>query len=127
MKAFNKLKRISSQFLKFNIKNIEKINTITNSKVYCGLSQNQLKHFSTNNKNKINDDINNNTNNNTENNINSQSEPNTTNNKYDSEIINLLFENNIQHKKVPCFEVFSSQIEILQRPFDFYLAIIVII
>ena len=45
---------------------------------------------------------------------------------YKSEILKILFNNNIKHKKVPCFEVFSSQIEILNRPFDYYLAIIVI-
>jgi hypothetical protein len=41
--------------------------------------------------------------------------------------INVLcfFEKNIKNKKLPCFEVYSSQIEILNQPFDFYLAIIV--
>jgi hypothetical protein len=29
-------------------------------------------------------------------------------------------------KKLPCFEVYSSQIEILNQPMDFYLALIVI-
>ncbi len=41
------------------------------------------------------------------------------------EIIKCFFENNIKTKKLPCFEVYSSQIEILNQPFDFYLAIIV--
>ncbi len=41
------------------------------------------------------------------------------------EIIKLLFENNILKKKLPCFEVYSSQIEILNTPFDYYLAIVV--
>jgi hypothetical protein len=41
------------------------------------------------------------------------------------EIIKGFFENNIKNKKLPCFEVYSSQIEILNQPFDFYLAIIV--
>ena len=41
------------------------------------------------------------------------------------EIIKTLFENNIKSKKLPCFEVYSSQIEILNLPMDFYLAILV--
>ena len=41
------------------------------------------------------------------------------------EIVKMLFENNVKLKKVPCFEVYASQIEILHQPMDFYLAIIV--
>lgn len=41
------------------------------------------------------------------------------------EIIKMLFEKNVKLKKLPCFEVYSSQIEILHQPMDFYLAIIV--
>jgi hypothetical protein len=56
----------------------------------------------------------------------SQSEEinNGDNTKY-PEIIKCFFEKNIKNKKLPCFEVYSSQIEILNQPFDFYLAIIV--
>lgn len=47
-------------------------------------------------------------------------------NNYDyPEVLKMLFENNILKKKLPCFEVYSSQIEILNSPFDYYLAIIV--
>ena len=42
------------------------------------------------------------------------------------EVIKTLFENNIKIKKLPCFEVYSSQIEILHLPMDFYLATLVI-
>jgi hypothetical protein len=42
------------------------------------------------------------------------------------DIIRLLFEKNVKLKKLPCFEVYSSQIEILNQPMDFYLALIVI-
>jgi hypothetical protein len=54
-------------------------------------------------------------------------EHNETSSKFKDypEIIKLLFEQNIKNKKLPCFEVYSSQIEILNQPFDFYLAIIV--
>jgi len=41
------------------------------------------------------------------------------------EILKTLFEKNVKLKKIPCFEVYSSQIEILHQPMDFYLAIIV--
>ncbi len=41
------------------------------------------------------------------------------------EILKLLFEKNIKNKKLPSFEVYSSQIEILNQPMDFYLAILV--
>jgi hypothetical protein len=41
------------------------------------------------------------------------------------DLIKHFFENNIKSKKLPCFEVYSSQVEILNQPFDFYLAIIV--
>jgi hypothetical protein len=41
------------------------------------------------------------------------------------DIIKYFFDFNIKHKKLPCFEVYSSQIEILNQPMDFYLAIIV--
>lgn len=41
------------------------------------------------------------------------------------ELIKSFFEFNIKTKKIPCFEVYSSQVEILNQPFDFYLAIIV--
>jgi hypothetical protein len=40
-------------------------------------------------------------------------------------LIKNLFEFNIKTKKIPCFEIYSSQVEILNQPFDFYLAIIV--
>jgi hypothetical protein len=40
-------------------------------------------------------------------------------------ILKTLFEKNVKLKKIPCFEVYSSQIEILHQPMDFYLAIIV--
>jgi hypothetical protein len=40
-------------------------------------------------------------------------------------IVKMLFENNVKLKKLPCFEVYASQIEILHQPMDFYLAIIV--
>ncbi len=43
----------------------------------------------------------------------------------DFPIIKYLFSKNIKTKKLPCFEVYSSQIEILNQPMDFYLAIIV--
>jgi hypothetical protein len=42
-------------------------------------------------------------------------------------ILHQLFRLNIKDKKLPCFQVFSSQIEILDLPTDFYLAIIVYI
>ena len=41
------------------------------------------------------------------------------------EIVKMLFENNVKLKKLPCFEVYASQIEILHQPMDFYLAVIV--
>ncbi len=41
------------------------------------------------------------------------------------DILKKLFESNIKKKKIPCFEVYSSQIEILNQPIDFYLAILV--
>ena len=41
------------------------------------------------------------------------------------ELLKDIFEFNIKTKKIPCFEVYSSQVEILNQPFDFYLAIIV--
>jgi hypothetical protein len=39
--------------------------------------------------------------------------------------VKFLFELNVKKKKLPCFEVFSSQIEILNQPMDYYLAVIV--
>ena len=36
------------------------------------------------------------------------------------DLIKHFFENNIKAKKLPCFEVYSSQVEILNQPFDFY-------
>lgn len=41
------------------------------------------------------------------------------------EIVDYLFNKSVKGKKNPCFEVYSSQIEILSQPMDFYLAIIV--
>ncbi len=49
---------------------------------------------------------------------------NSTDNVY-TDTMKLFFENNIKNKKLPCFEVYSSQIEILQQPMDYYLALIV--
>lgn len=40
-------------------------------------------------------------------------------------ILKYFFSKNIKTKKLPCFEVYSSQIEILNQPMDFYLALIV--
>lgn len=46
--------------------------------------------------------------------------------KYDEHpILNYFFSKSIKTKKLPCFELYSSQIEILNQPMDFYLAIIV--
>lgn len=42
-----------------------------------------------------------------------------------SELLRYLFDKNVKGKKLPCFEVYSSQIEILSQPMDFYVAIIV--
>jgi hypothetical protein len=42
-----------------------------------------------------------------------------------SNSLKYLFNTNIIGKKLPCFEVYSSQIEILNQPMDFYLAILV--
>jgi hypothetical protein len=41
------------------------------------------------------------------------------------EPVKFLFDLNVKKKKLPCFEVYSSQIEILNQPMDYYLAIIV--
>jgi hypothetical protein len=49
-----------------------------------------------------------------------------TNENNFSDTIKKLFDLNIKTKKIPCFEVYSSQIEILNQPMDYYLAIIVI-
>jgi len=49
----------------------------------------------------------------------------TSDDKKYPNIIKKMFQLNILQKKLPCFEVYSSQIEILNAPFDFYLAIIV--
>lgn len=57
-----------------------------------------------------------------DNNNNTYSEGNTA--QY-PDVLKYFFENNIKTKKLPCFEVYSSQIEILNQPMDFYLAIIV--
>lgn len=46
------------------------------------------------------------------------------NNSY-SDTLKFMFESNILNKKLPCFEIYSSQVEILTQPMDFYLAIIV--
>jgi hypothetical protein len=43
-----------------------------------------------------------------------------------NKILNYFFSKNIKQKKVPCFELYSSQIEILNQPMDFYLAMIVL-
>jgi len=58
-------------------------------------------------------------------NENSENESNQNKTIY-PDIIKTLFENNIKIKKLPCFEVYSSQIEILHLPMDFYLATLVI-
>ena len=41
------------------------------------------------------------------------------------DMVKYFFDLNIKTKKLPCFEVYSSQIEIFNQPMDFYLAIIV--
>ena len=44
---------------------------------------------------------------------------------YNSKLLTSLYNKGVKQKKIPCFEVFSSQIEILTQPIDYYLAIIV--
>ena len=44
---------------------------------------------------------------------------------YNSKLLSNLFNKGVKQKKIPCFEVYSSQIEILSQPIDYYLAIIV--
>jgi len=46
---------------------------------------------------------------------------------YNSSLLNNIFNKGVKHKKIPMFEVFSSQIEILNQPIDYYLAIIVLL
>lgn len=65
-------------------------------------------------------------------NENSTKNTNQTNNSQNNHInyeqhpiLKYFFSKNIKTKKLPCFEVYSSQIEILNQPMDFYLALIV--
>ena len=51
---------------------------------------------------------------------------NKNNEKYD-DFVKFFFDLNIKTKKLPCFEVYSSQIEILSEPIDYYLAILKLI
>jgi len=44
---------------------------------------------------------------------------------YNSNLLNNIFNRGVKQKKIPMFEVYSSQIEILSQPIDYYLAIIV--
>ncbi len=46
---------------------------------------------------------------------------------YNSSLLNNIFSKGVKQKKIPMFEVFSSQIEILNQPIDYYLAIIVLL
>jgi len=105
MKTINQIKRIINSTrnskIKFSRANTSFSNTIL-KKLFCSKSNT--------NKNERNS---------------TDSEHIQRESKTYSEVVKFLFENNIVKKKVPCFEVYSSQIEILQRPFDFYLAIIV--
>lgn len=41
------------------------------------------------------------------------------------DVLKYFFNKSVKDKKLPCFEVYSSQIEILHQPMDFYLAILV--
>lgn len=38
-------------------------------------------------------------------------------------LLNTLFEELVKKRKSPCYELFSSQIQILYEPIDFYLAL----
>ena len=47
------------------------------------------------------------------------------NNSFEDPLLKYLFEKNVKEKKIPAFKFYSSQIEIITQPSDFYLSIIV--
>lgn len=94
-------------------KSLSSINN-RNDKVYSLLNNNK-KLFSSNDT----------TNNDNEENIKKNDIENENIVREEDSILNYLFEYNIKNNKTPAFKFYPSQIEILNQPSDFYLAIIV--
>lgn len=47
------------------------------------------------------------------------------NSKYNSQTLNILFDNSIKKYKTPAFKFLENQIELISTPSDFYIALIV--